>query len=92
MDFEWDQAKAESNLRKHGISFSAATGVFDDAWAIERPDARNVYGEDRFILIGEASGEVLVVVFTERVEGLRIISARRASKNERVQYYGNRSL
>ena len=92
MDFEWDQAKAESNLRKHGISFSAATRVFDDAWAIERPDARNDYGEDRFILIGEASGEVLVVVFTERVEGLRIISARRASKNERVQYYGNRSL
>ena len=92
MDFEWNEDKAESNLKKHGVSFSAATTIFDDAWAIERPDTRDDYGEDRLILIGEASGEVLVVVFTERAERLRIISARRASKKERVHYYGNRSL
>ena len=68
MDFEWDQAKAESNLRKHGISFSAATGVFDDAWAIERPDARNDYGEgnrDPELKLGVDSREFILDEFNE---------------------------
>jgi uncharacterized DUF497 family protein len=81
-EFEWDEAKAEENLHKHGISFSEATYAFRDVFAIEYVDDRENYGEDRFILIGISGGRLLTVVFTERTDRIRIISVRRSTKDE----------
>ena len=86
MRFRPDPAKAASNLRKHGVSFADAEGVFQDPLAVtvEDPDAE---GEQRFISIGLGSaGELLVVVWTERDDQCRVISARRATRKERKQY------
>ncbi len=85
-EFEWDPAKADANLRKHRVSFSDAATVFDDARAIttQDPDAT---GEQRFVSMGmDATGRVLVLVFSLRGETVRIISARRATSNERFTY------
>jgi uncharacterized DUF497 family protein len=85
--FEWDDAKAAENYAKHGVSFETATEVFKDPFAVERLDDREDYGEDRFILIGVAEGEVLTVVYTERTARFRIISARQATKREQDDYF-----
>lgn len=85
--FEWDEAKATENYAKHGVSFELATQVFKDPFAIERLDDREDYREARFILIGTAEGTVLTVVYTEREERIRIISARRATKHEQNDYF-----
>ena len=85
MDYEWDAAKAESNLRKHKIDFADAVGVFVDPLALSmpEPDAR----EERFLAIGaDFLGRTLVVVYTHRGERIRIISARQASPSERRAY------
>ena len=82
----YDSAKVASNLRKHGVSFADAEGVLSDPLAItvEDPDAA---GEPRFVAIGLGSaGELLVVVYTERADGFRLISARRATRKERKHY------
>jgi uncharacterized DUF497 family protein len=85
--FEWDEAKASSNLRAHRVSFDVATTVFDDLSAIERIDLRDDYGEERLIIVGTArDGLVLVVVYTEREDRIRIISARRATSGEEQEY------
>ncbi len=76
MPFEWDETKAAENYAKHGVSFETATEVFRDTFAVERLDDREDYGEDRFILIGIVDGTVLTVVYTERSDRIRIISAR----------------
>ena len=85
MKVEWDPAKAKANLRKHGIDFAdAATVLLDELAATVRDDSGD---EDRFVTIGsDATGRVLVVVFswTERV--IRVISARKATRKERQQY------
>lgn len=86
-EFEWDDDKATSNLRKHGISFVDACVVFRDPFAIELLDERVSYGEERFILIGMGADGVLTVIYTERQERNRIISARKAEPNERRYYY-----
>lgn len=75
--FEWDDEKAASNYAKHGVRFEAALDVFKDPFAIELIDARHEYGEDRFVLIGFASGRLLTVVYAMRDEMIRIISAGR---------------
>jgi uncharacterized DUF497 family protein len=83
---EYDPAKAEANLRKHGVSFADATGDLEDPLArtVEDPDA---VVERRFVSIGQSSaGELLVVVFAERAGTYRLISARRATRKERTQY------
>jgi uncharacterized DUF497 family protein len=85
--FEWDNDKTASNLVKHGVSFEEATRVFDDPFAIEELDDRKAYGELRFSLIGMAGNRVLKVIYTERGERMRIISARKATKHEREYYY-----
>ena len=90
-EFEWDDAKAESNIEKHSVSFEEACGVFRDPFAIELLDDRDDYGEDRYILIGMAAPGVLVVVYTVRDERNRIISARRAEPNERRFYHEQNS-
>ena len=82
MDFQFDPAKAAGNLRKHGVSFADAEGVFMDPLALHRidPDAE---GEERFVAIGAGSaGHLLVVVYTLRGEAIRLISARRATPVE----------
>src|SRR5262249_50018109 len=86
-DFEWDERKAASNLDKHGVSFEQATLAFDDAFAWVEQDHTEDYGEDRFILIGCALHSILYVVYTERGERIRIISAREAYDYERRDYY-----
>jgi uncharacterized DUF497 family protein len=88
LKFEWHEAKAEANLRNHGVSFELACTVFQDPFAIERVDDREDYGEVRFVIIGMAEGKVVpFVAYTEREERIRIISARRALQNEQDDYF-----
>ena len=85
--FEWDDDKAETNLRKHGVSFDEACTVFDDAFVITQPDNRNDYGELRKYTIGMSShGRVLVVVWTQRRNRYRLISAYIPEPNQRKGY------
>jgi len=87
LDFEWDSAKAKSNLAKHGVSFLTAAAIFSSP-RLERIDDREDYGEVRWIALGRAGTEVYRVIYTWRDENLvRIISAQRASKNEEESYY-----
>jgi uncharacterized DUF497 family protein len=86
-DFEWDEAKAAENYAKHGVSFELAAKVFNDPFAVERLDDREDYGEDRFILIGAADDTVLTVVYAERNDRFRIISARHATRREQDDYF-----
>lgn len=86
MGLKYDPAKAASNLRKHGVSFADAEGVFEDPLAITIEDTDSDK-EQRFITIGLGSaGELLVVVWTERDGECRPISVRRPTRNERRQY------
>ena len=85
MNFDWDPSKAIANIKKHGIDFADAVTVFDDlnAVTIDDPD----YEEQRFITIAmDAFSRVLLVVYTWRGDIIRLISARKATKNERKQY------
>ena len=86
-EFAWDELKAASNLLKHGVSFERAIGAFYDPFAVEILDTRADYGEERSILIGQAGLEHLTVVYTEREDKIRIISARRANRDERNYYH-----
>lgn len=87
MRFEWNGAKADSNLKKHGVSFREAETVFQDPWAKIFDDPFHSFEEERFIIIGiSCSGHSLAVHFTERGETVRIISARRASARERKRH------
>lgn len=86
-EFEWDEEKAGRNLRKHGVAFADAQRVFDDAFAIHDFDLDAQYGEQRMIAIGMVNGVLLTVVYTERGERTRLISARKATKHEQLEYY-----
>ncbi len=87
LEFEWDQAKAKSNLEKHGVSFLTAAAIFQNE-RLERVDDREDYGEVRWIALGRADIEVYRVIYTWRAENLvRIVSAQRASKDEEKIYY-----
>ncbi len=87
LQFEWDDKKAQSNKRKHGITFGEASTIFGDPLSITIPDPAHLIGEDRFITIGtSANGKLIVIVHTERDDIIRIISARNATRNERRQY------
>lgn len=87
LNFEWDQAKASTNLRKHAVSFEEAATVFADELSLTIPDPDHSLAESRFILLGTSyRGKMLVVVHTERGDSIRIISARPASQRERQQY------
>ena len=83
--FEWDDAKAASNLRKHGISFELARRAFEDPLALERLDL-DEKDEERFLLTGMADASLLTVVLAERRTRMRIISARKASRHEQADY------
>jgi uncharacterized DUF497 family protein len=86
MEIEWDNNKAASNLIKHKIDFEDAKNIFLDPNRLEREDQRD-YNETRIQVIGIVNQVVLLVVYTKRNGRYRIISARRANKNERRQYY-----
>ena len=88
--FEWDPAKRDANLRKHGIDFARAVRIFEGP-VLEREDRRRDYGESRFMTLGEVEGLILAVVFTYREAGLRIISARKANRYEKAAYSEIRS-
>jgi uncharacterized DUF497 family protein len=85
--FEWDEDKAEGNLRRHKVSFEAAARVFDDPFALDVPDDREDYGEERWNAIGMVEGHLLVVTYTLRNGATRIISARLAEPYERRWYH-----
>lgn len=85
--FEWDAAKATSNVRKHRVDFEEAATVFGDPLARIFDDPDHSEAEHRELLIGRSDrNRVLVVSFTERAPWIRIISARRATKRERHGY------
>ncbi|HEU4430674.1 MAG TPA: BrnT family toxin [Myxococcota bacterium] len=85
--FEWDAAKAVSNIRKHGVTFEEAVTAFGDPLSRTVSDPDHSEEEDRFILIGRSRGDRLVVVVqTERADRIRIISARLASKREKREH------
>jgi uncharacterized DUF497 family protein len=87
MRFEWDRDKAETNLRKHRVSFDEAATIFFDPLSGTIPDPDHSVEERRFITIGSSSrGRLLVVAHTERASTLRIITARLASATERKRH------
>ncbi len=86
-DFEWDPDKAEVNFKKHRVSFFEATTVFQDFDVVIEPDPVHSEEEWRAIAIGfSASNRVLLVVHTERQKRIRLISARKATREERRRY------
>ncbi|WP_374030125.1 BrnT family toxin [Bdellovibrio bacteriovorus] len=94
MYFEWDNDKADSNFKKHGVRFSEASSVFHDLNALEIFDPDNSSSEERWIRLGRSSkSRLIVVVYCERAspERVRIISARLATKKE-ARYYSIRGV
>jgi uncharacterized DUF497 family protein len=90
MELEWDQSKAASNLKKHGVSFEEAKTVFDNPLAVIFNDEAHSVGEQREIIIGHSrQNRLLLIAFTERSGNVRIISARLATRQEREDYEQN---
>ncbi len=88
MNYEWDNEKAILNLREHGVDFLDAIGALEDRNRLEQIDAGFEYGEERLQIIGMAGGSILFVVATMRDEDIRrIISARKADRDEQDRYY-----
>ena len=87
LTFEWDSRKARSNLAKHDVGFEEASTIFGDSLSLTIPDPEHSQMENRYITMGIAfNGKLLVVVHTDRGDNIRIISARRASRQERKVY------
>ena len=90
-DFEWDENKAAGNLKKHKVSFDEAKTVFGDPLSLTIHDPDHSFEETRFVDIGQSlDGKLLVVVYTERENKIRIISSRKATSVER-KYYEKRT-
>lgn len=87
LNFEWDERKASSNFAKHGVSFEEAAAVFTDPLSLTIPDPSHSVGEERFVILGQSHrNRLVVVIFTERSDIIRVISARRATGTERQMY------
>ncbi len=91
MKFEWDNKKEKTNILKHGVTFAQASYVFSDPFVLSKFDDEHSDDEDRYVILGKSLNEaILVVVHTYRdqngVEFVRIISARKATKNEKKVY------
>ena len=87
LEFDWDSDKAYRNFRKHDITFNEGATVFGDSLAATFPDPDHSVGEQRFITIGLSNqNKVLVVSHTDRLGRIRIISVRRATRQERRFY------
>ena len=87
MEFEWDETKRQSNLRKHRLDFADAETVFASA-IFTFEDERFNYDEDRYITLGLLRDNIVVIAHTEQEEIIRIISMRKATKNEQRIYFG----
>ena len=88
---EWSEPKAKLNYAKHGVSFDLAKEVFSDPFAVGFVDDRQDYGEERLVMMGMVEGRLFYVVYTERADAIRLISARRATKNEQETYFKENS-
>lgn len=86
MKFEWDEDKNRQNIKKHNISFETAVNIFKDPHCLIIYDFIHSLDEDRYIAIGKIV-DVLFVVYTERPDCTRLISARIATENEKRTYY-----
>ena len=89
MKIVWDEAKAASNQKKHGITFTEAQSVFYDSYALLINDPDHSENEERFILLGLSFVSNMLVVchcYREKDEQIRIISARKATNKETAQY------
>jgi uncharacterized protein len=88
MNFEWDENKRQTNLRKHGIDFVDVEEVFD-GYTLTIEDDREDYGKQRFITLGMIQGRVVVVAHTEdeQTETIRVFSVRKATKYEQKKYF-----
>ena len=87
-DFEWDEAKAEQNYRKHRLTFPFSARAFADENGLDLADDRMDYGEERWMRIATVEGRVICVACTRRAEAFRLISARLATRRERRMYHG----
>lgn len=85
--YEWDDQKAAKNCAAHGVTFEIATSVFRDPMGLDFLDTRQEYGEDRSIRIGMVDGVLLTVIYADRGERIRIISARRSTRQEQDEYF-----
>jgi uncharacterized protein len=91
IEFEWDDEKARTNLKKHGVRFTEAVTIWLDDSALEIPDPEHSHGEERWIRMGlSRNANALVVVYVEKIENksVRIVSARKASRSEEDRYSG----
>ena len=87
LTFEWDENKANENLKKHGVSFDEAKTVFNDPFSVTIDDPDHSIEENRYVDIGLSSkGRLIVVSYIERNDRVRIISSRKATKKERKDY------
>jgi len=87
MEFEWNEAKAESNKEKHGVSFEEAKTVFNDKLFVDFHDPDHSNDEHRYIILGESVRcRLLMVSYTQRGNAVRLISARKATQRERKAY------
>ena len=85
--FTWNEDKAAGNHKKHGIAFEEAATVFNDPYFIDFFDPDHSDDEDRFIIIGMSNRQrLLIVSYTERLNGIRVISARETTRQERTIY------
>ncbi|MBA2246782.1 MAG: BrnT family toxin [Chloroflexia bacterium] len=88
MEFEWDDAKSASNFLKHGISFYEATRVFSDPLVQVSEVTKPEHGETRFKAVGQIDDGIFAVIYTDRRQTRRVISARKSRRNERRIYHG----
>lgn len=90
MRYSYDQTKKASNLTKHGLNFDDARAVIESGNAVTFEDRRFDYDEIRYLTLGLLGGEVVIITTTETEKTIRIISMRRADKNEQKIYFENR--
>lgn len=87
LTFEWDEDKAEENLRKHVVGFEEAKTIFNDPFSMTIYDSEHSSNEERYVDIGlSLKGRLIVVSYTERKENIRIINSRKATKKEQKIY------
>ncbi|MFC1852634.1 BrnT family toxin [candidate division CSSED10-310 bacterium] len=86
MEFYWDEIKRKKNLNKHGLDFEDAAKVFE-GFTVTAEDSRFDYGEQRYVSLGLLLERVVVIIHTEEKEKIKIISMRKATKNEQKIYF-----
>ncbi len=91
LNFKWHTEKALKNIKRHNVTFEEATTAFSDPLSLTIDDPVHSDDEQRYVLIGKSyKDRILIVIHTERGDNIRIISARKATKKERVYYESNK--